>query len=73
VNELVQLLLSVQPATLTIMAVAGYALERRIRRIENRTLRMETKLDLLLSWRNGVDCASDPKTDVGPALGPPRP
>jgi len=72
-NELVQLLLGVQPATLTIMAVAGYALERRIRGLENRTLRMETKLDLLLSWRNGVDCASDPKTDVGPASGSPQP
>jgi len=73
VNELAQLLLSVQPATLTIMAVAGYALERRIRGLENRTLRMETKLDLLLSWRNGVDCASDPKTGVGAAPGPSRP
>ena len=66
-NELVQLLLGVQPATLTIMAVAGYALERRIRRLENRALSMETKLDLLLAGHKVVNSASGCKTNVGPA------
>ena len=71
-NELVQLLLGVQPATLTIMAVAGYALERRIRGLENRSLRMETKIDILLAGHKVVNNASDPKTDVGTTARPRR-
>ena len=71
-HELVQLLLGVQPATLTIMAVAGYALERRIRRVENRVLSMEGKLDLLLEGHTmkGDNCVPAPR--VGSAPGPPR-
>jgi hypothetical protein len=55
------------------MAVAGYALERRIRGLENRSLRMETKIDILLAGHKVVNCASDPKTDVGSTPGSPRP
>lgn len=71
-NEFVQLLLGVQPATLGIMAIAGYALERRIRALENRALSMETKLDLLLAGHKVVNCGSNPAPGVGSAPGAPR-
>lgn len=68
-DGLIQLLLNVQPATLAILAVAGVALERRIRRLEDRALSMEGKLDLLLEGHimRGDNCGktSEPRSDPG--------
>ena len=71
-NELIQLILSVHPPTLAILAVGGYAIERRMRALENRALSMETKLDLLLAGHKVVNCASDPSAGVGTTTGDPR-
>jgi len=69
VDGLIQFLLGAQPATLGILVVAGYALERRIRHIEDRVLSMEGKLDLLLNGHTmrGGNCGSP--SDVGPDPG----
>ncbi len=70
-NELMNLVLGVQPATLALLAAGGYALDRRIRGLENRTITMEAKLDLLLEGHTMKGTPNGPAAYVGTAPGTP--
>jgi len=59
--------------TLSAVVCVGWALSREIRGVSERVVQLETEVRLLLSAHKVVNCASDPKTDVGPAPGSPGP
>jgi len=59
--------------TLSAVVCVGWALSREIHGLGERVMRLETEVHLLLGAHKVVNCASDPKTDVGSTPGPPRP
>jgi hypothetical protein len=58
--------------TLSAVVCVGWALSREIHGLGERVMRLETEVHLLLGAHKVVNCASNPKTDVGSTPGPPR-